>query len=132
MQSGYSRHCLNLHQRARTQLKKKYPLSPFQILKDPTANATHQHQPHRHRQNNPAKFSAEPYKVILTPSAAKLFPRPARLQHNTEETVYQNENENSRQVRNMLSQWQAQQRAAALATELDDNSPTTTVKEEPN
>ena len=130
MQSGYSRHCLNPKQRAETQLKKKYPLNTFRILKDPTANASHQHQHHHHRQNIPATTRRSPIKILITPSAAKLFLRPARLQHNTEDPVYQNENENGRQVRNMLSQWQAQQRAAALATELEDETPANTDKTE--
>ena len=74
--------------------------------------------------------SAEGNNTLLTPSAAKLLPRPARLQPNTGEPVYQNVDEGRREVRNMLSQWQAQQRAEALATELNEEENKQTNKPE--
>ena len=62
--------------------------------------------------------------VILTPSAAKLFPRRARLQSanidpvNNDEPQY----ENGREVKNMISLWEAQKRAKELASEIEKDS----------
>ena len=61
---------------------------------------------------------------LLTPSAAKLFPRPARLRPQVPQEVIQpdDNNINGRQVRNMLSLWQAQQRAADVANEVQQDT----------
>ena len=61
---------------------------------------------------------------LLTPSAAKLFPRPARLRPDVPQQLEQPDdtNINGRQVRNMLSLWQAQQRAANVANEVNEET----------
>ena len=88
---------------------------------------------YRQKQNSPptsstsssAEVSSDDSAVnqdgLLTPSAAKLFPRPARLRPDVPQQQDQADdtNINGRQVRNMLSLWQAQQRPAEVAKEVN-------------
>ena len=59
--------------------------------------------------------------VILTPSAAKLRPRPSRLEPKTTEKPKQLEDDGNREMRNMISLWEAQKRAQDVIKQLQDD-----------
>ena len=59
--------------------------------------------------------------VILTPSAAKLRPRPSRLEPKTTGKQKQLEDDGKREMRNMISLWEAQKRAQDVIKQLKDD-----------